>query len=539
MFAGTRRIAALAAAVGMALCPSAQAATPAASPSPKALKALDGRLREIVGTFGVTGLSVAVIADDKVVFLQGYGVRSATAGGQVDGDTMFQLASMSKPLSSALIATYVDEGRLDWNDRVVDRLPWFRVGDPAVTADLQLQDVLSHRTDVEATNWLIDVPGVTWRDAVERLRTLPQASPVRSRMSYDNVMYSVGGLMVVEQGDDYGAALKRRLFAPTGMSRSLANFETILDPAGVAACHECELPPGAVAPTAAIRGVANVATPHVRVLDAPPQEIHWRHIATTPSSSGMSSASDLAHFLRMMLNGGTIDGHRVLKAGTVAELLRERSLAPPARAPAPVAAYADQQARIADWSRGYALGWYTARYAGVDIRHHGGGLLGVAGDIAMAPDRKVAVVVLSNDRLYASNHMLAALYSALDTVLGLQPVDWTSYMRAEDRRAEAEVAATVPREGAFPALTEPARLAGDYCHPAYGRLVVTAKGQALEISQGAQRRGRLTRVGGDRFSLRWDGPRYGGRDLVFDAGPDGGPGALSIGPMRFTACAAK
>ncbi|MFT4252577.1 MAG: serine hydrolase domain-containing protein, partial [Caulobacter sp.] len=298
-------------------------------PSPKALTALDQRLQEVMKTWRPAGLVVALVADDKVVFLKGYGVRSVGHAGAVDGDTLFQLASISKPLSSALIGSYVDEGRLSWSDRIVDRLPGFRVGDPLVTADLRLEDVLSHRSDVEATNWLIDVPDLTWRQSVDRLKTLPQQAPFRSRMIYDNFMYSVGGQTIVALGDDYGEAMRRRLFAPTGMTRSLADFESIVDPAGLAGCHECELPPGAPDAFASIRpGIANVATPHVRVKDADTTSIHWRHVASTAASSGMSSASDMARFVRMILNRGEIDGHRVLQARTVDQILARRSLLP-------------------------------------------------------------------------------------------------------------------------------------------------------------------------------------------------------------------
>ncbi|TAJ73896.1 MAG: serine hydrolase [Phenylobacterium sp.] len=517
-----------------ALVLSAQPA--AAAPSAKALSALDARLQQIMQAWNPAGMAVAVIADDKVVFLQGYGVTSTTRdGSKVDGDTLFQLASISKPLSSALIGTYVDQGRLAWSDRIVDRLPWFRVGDDAVTADLRLEDALSHRSDVEATNWLIDVPGMTWRGAAERLRTLPQQAPVRSTMIYDNVMYSTGGLMLVEQGEDYAKALSGRLFAPLGMRRSLGDFEALLQREGVAACHECELADGP-GPVESVMATPNVAVPHVRVRDLPSTPIRWRHVATTAASSGMSSAADMARFLRMMLNGGTLDGVRVLKPETVAEILRLHSLARPGRTQ-PIAGFLVEQARIADWSQGYALGWYAARYAGVDIRHHGGGLLGVGGSVIMAPDRKVAVVVLTNDRLYSSNHVLAAAYSALDTALGLPAADWTGYMRIQDQRAAAEAEASIPaREGT--SLNPPARLAGRYCHPAYGELTVAADAAGLAISQGEQRHGRLLRVSGDRFALRWDGPRFGGRPLAFQIGPDGAASALDVDAMRFAACGA-
>lgn len=528
----------------VALCMGVASATVAQTPahrtpSPKALAALDQRLQAVMDAWRPAGLAVALIADDKVVFLKGYGVRSVGHPGAVDGDTLFQLASISKPLSSALIATYVDQGRLGWSDRIADRLPGFQVADPLVTADLRLEDVLSHRSDVEATNWLIDTPNLNWRQSVDRLKTLPQQAPFRTRMIYDNFMYSVGGQAVIQLGDDYALAMKRRLFEPTGMGRSLADFESIIDPAGLAECHECELPAGAPDAFASIKpGVVNVATPHVRVKSAPSAEIHWRHVASTAASSGMSSASDMARFVRMMLNGGEIDGRRVLRSGTVAQLLARHSLLVSAPSQ-PTPGFAVEQARIANWYDGYALGWATGRYAGVEIRQHGGGLLGVSGVVIMAPDRKVGVVVLSNDRLYSAEVVTAAGYSALDTVLGLPAADWIGYGKVAKAREDAEIEASIPKITApVVALTADASLAGTYCHSSYGRILVETSSEGLKASQSAQRTGKLTRVSGNRFALRWDGPRYGQRPAAFELDADGAPAALVVDGSRFVSCKA-
>ncbi|MEO8131680.1 MAG: serine hydrolase domain-containing protein, partial [Bryobacteraceae bacterium] len=72
--------------------------------------------------FNVPGIAVAVVKDGKVVALKGYGVRRLGSTAPVTPHTLFGIASNTKVFTSAALAMLVDEGKLDWDDRVVDRL---------------------------------------------------------------------------------------------------------------------------------------------------------------------------------------------------------------------------------------------------------------------------------------------------------------------------------------------------------------------------------------------------------------------------------
>src|SRR4051812_48981778 len=111
-------------AVLLALClPGAAAAKP---PEPRAV---DDAVSRAMPTWSVPGASVVVVLDGKVVHLKGYGVRDVTKEDAVTPDTLFSLGSCGKAFTTAAMAMLVDDGKLDWDDRVRDRLPSFRLSD--------------------------------------------------------------------------------------------------------------------------------------------------------------------------------------------------------------------------------------------------------------------------------------------------------------------------------------------------------------------------------------------------------------------------
>jgi CubicO group peptidase (beta-lactamase class C family) len=95
---------------------------------------------------GVPGLSVAVVAGDELVYLKGFGVRQVGKAGAVSGDTVFQLASVSKPLASTVVAGLVGRGAGRWDDRVAALIPGFRMSLPDTTARVTVRDMLSHQS---------------------------------------------------------------------------------------------------------------------------------------------------------------------------------------------------------------------------------------------------------------------------------------------------------------------------------------------------------------------------------------------------------
>ena len=106
---------------------------------------LDEKLQKALVDFYGTGLAVGIIKDGEVVFKKGYGYRNFSSKDTVTTKTLFGIASVSKAFTAASIGMLVEEGKLDWNDRVIDHLPWFQLSDPYVTRELRISDLLTHR----------------------------------------------------------------------------------------------------------------------------------------------------------------------------------------------------------------------------------------------------------------------------------------------------------------------------------------------------------------------------------------------------------
>src|SRR3546814_20851878 len=141
---------------------------------------------------GVPGMSVAVGEDGKTTRAKGYGVRKLGGNGPVDADTICPTGSTGKAVTGAALAILVDQGKIAWDDKVIDHIPWFQMYDPWVTREMTVRDLLVHRSGLGlGAGDLLFVPRSdrSRRETVERLRYIKPATSFRSSYAYDNVLY--------------------------------------------------------------------------------------------------------------------------------------------------------------------------------------------------------------------------------------------------------------------------------------------------------------------------------------------------------------
>jgi CubicO group peptidase (beta-lactamase class C family) len=99
---------------------------------------------------GVPGVAVGVVYKDKVIYAKGFGVREVGKPGAIDPDTVFMLASVSKPIASTVVAKLVGNGVVRWDDPAKRHNPAFALRDPYVTENATIADLLSHRSGLKA-----------------------------------------------------------------------------------------------------------------------------------------------------------------------------------------------------------------------------------------------------------------------------------------------------------------------------------------------------------------------------------------------------
>ena len=181
----------------------------------------DAYVQRAIAELHTPGIAIAVVKDGRTVFARGYGVRKLGSPERVDTNTVFQVASNTKATTAAILAMLVDEGKLGWNDRVVDRLPWFAMNDPYVTREMRVQDLLTHVSgfSLGMGDLLWFYSNFTRREIAERVRFLPITNSFRSNYAYDNVLYTVATMLIEEvEQKSWDNVIRDRITRPLGMT---------------------------------------------------------------------------------------------------------------------------------------------------------------------------------------------------------------------------------------------------------------------------------------------------------------------------------
>jgi CubicO group peptidase (beta-lactamase class C family) len=450
--------------------------------------------------FEVPGIAVAVVKDGKVVLAKGYGVRKLGEPAPVTARTLFGIASNTKIFTAAALAMLVDEGKLAWEDRVVDRLPGFQMSDAYVTREMRIRDLLCHRSGLGlGAGDLMAFPrtDLTPADLLYRLRFVPLATSFRSGYAYDNVLYGVAGAVLERvSGKPWATFIRERFFGPLAMTASRTSI-TELRP-------EDE----AVAPHA-MDGARLVAVPHMNMDN------------NAPAGAIVSSAEDLTKWVQALLNQGTLPGGKRLYSEQQARILwTPLTLMPAAQPPAAVA---ETKANFIT----YAMGEQVQDYRGQLMVWHTGGLQGMASRITLLPGQNLGVIVLTNQESGAA--FQAITNTILDHYLNAPAKDWVAAYRelqtARDAKAQAEVAkASTVRDAAGKPSLPLAAYAGRYRDPWYGDVLIEVQdGQlAIRFSHTPALAGRLEHWQHDTFVARFaDRTLNADAYLTFALNPDG------------------
>ncbi|MDZ7307574.1 MAG: beta-lactamase family protein, partial [candidate division KSB1 bacterium] len=205
------------------------------------LKRLDAYIEQARVQWEVPGLAVALVQNDSIIFAKGYGARELGKPGRVDAHTLFAVASNTKAFTAALLGLLVDAGKLTWDDRVVQHLPGFQMYDPYVTRELNLVDLLTHRSGLPVFGgdhlWI--GARLSREEIMRRLRFLPPSAPLRTKFQYQNLMYLVAGQIIPAVTDtSWDDFIQARLLAPLGMRETVTSIRFLAGRDNVATPHE-------------------------------------------------------------------------------------------------------------------------------------------------------------------------------------------------------------------------------------------------------------------------------------------------------------
>ncbi|MFJ4865689.1 MULTISPECIES: serine hydrolase [unclassified Streptomyces] len=495
LLAATAGATATATTTATAAATATSAPTPPPAPKPqitdaavdKAVARLDRTVADMMRRTGVPGVSVAVVHNDKVVHIKGYGVRRTGESAEVGPDTVFQLASVSKPVSSTVVAGALTDPQ-QWDDRT--QLPGFSLKDPWVTDHVTAADLFSHRAGLpDHAGDLLEDLGYDQAYIFDHLRLEP-LSPFRASYAYTNFGLTAAAEAVARaKGTSWQKLSADTLFKPAGMTRTSTEFSAYINAPDHASTH--------------VKNADGTWSPRfVRNPDA-----------QAPAGGVSSTATDMARWLRLQLSGGTLDGKRIIPADTLARTHLPEIVSQPTNG--------------AGTTGFYGLGWNVSYDSAGRLRlsHSGGFELGANTNVTMLPLEKLGIVVLTNGAPVGLPDAIALDFFDY-AEHGKVSTDWLPLAASAYAAALAPQGAAPTTDYAHPPTgAKPARdsaaYTGTYDNPYYGKATVTADDNgALTLALGPKPlRFPLTHYDGDTFSFVTTGENAIGRTgVIFSDG---------------------
>jgi len=426
-----------------------RAATPAQQAGDR-LSGIDGWIADNLKAWDVPGVAVAIVADGKVAMTRGFGRRDVAHELPMSEHTLLPIGSCTKAFTTFLLGTLVDEGKLAWDEPVRRYLPGFALQDEYASAHATARDLVTHRIGLPRHDLVwYNNQDLTREELVERLRFLAPNKQLRETFQYNNLAFlAAGRLAEVLTGTTWEEAMRQRVLAPLGMTHTFFRDA------------DAEQTP-------------DFALPYELEHDAL-RQVPFREVGNMgPAGSITSSAEDMARWLLVQLDGGTIDGRQVLQPATLLELhTPQMAIAAPAEKP-----------EVS--TTAYAMGWFVDAYRGHNRLSHGGNIDGFSAAVTLLPDDRIGVVVLANADGTGFPEVLTNYL--VDRLLALQPIDWNAEALAKRAAARAAQGAAAQRKAAVRVTgTRPAHAladyAGDYWNPGYGIVHVDVDGKSLRAT---------------------------------------------------------
>jgi CubicO group peptidase (beta-lactamase class C family) len=394
----------------------------------------------------VPGLAITVVQNGKVVFSKGYGMRELGKNEPVTTETLFGAMSTTKAMTVVGLAMLMDEGKLNWDDKVIKHLPNFRVGDPYITNELRVRDLLTHNAGLGNADFLWGfTPELSADEILNRMQFAVPVYSLRSSFIYQNIMYLVAGKVIEKvSGMTWEKFISQRLFAPLGMKNTFPNF-------------------------ALSQKYRNRSVSHFEIkgkIQVIPEDSADQIAA---AGAVWSTADDISKWVGFLLENKAADGNPLLKPETLNELFKPQTMVTPSQF-YPTAAITKPH-----WMT-YGLGFFQHDYRGEMVNFHTGSLAGRTAIIGLLRDKNLGVYIFGNLDHAEVRHAL--MYKVFDLfAFNDNSRDWSSEFKklydgikeqGKKREAETKAKRVLNTKPNLP-LSE---YAGTYSSPFYGTVEI-------------------------------------------------------------------
>jgi beta-lactamase class C len=306
---------------------------------------------------GTIGAAVAITYKNQVVLLKCFGVKKSGTNDSIDQNTLFRLASVSKPISGVLAGMLAEEQIIGLDDKVIDYIPGLRLKNQTITEELTVRNLLTHTTGLAPHSYdnLVEQK-LPLNQIMNQLYLAEIASDPGQLYTYQNVMFSLYDTIVASKtGKKYGEVLKEKLFIPFAMNDACTGLESFVNN-------------------------KNKALPHS---GTNPIKMNDRYYNTIPAAGVNASISDMKNFLLTLLTDSTPALNNVEEMIFTPQIQTDLT-----------GGYFSQWNKVD--SKEYGIGWRIIGYKGRKVAYHGGFVKGYRAEIALCKDEQVGIVYLSN-----------------------------------------------------------------------------------------------------------------------------------------------
>tara|TARA_R110002074_G_scaffold399589_1_gene593099 strand:- start:90 stop:1622 length:1533 start_codon:yes stop_codon:yes gene_type:complete len=451
------------------------------------LDSLDLQIRQIIKDFEIPGLSIGIVRNDSIIFTKGYGNLEIHKERKVDENTIFGIGSISKSFTALTLGILVDEGKIDWDDKVKEYLPYFELYAPYVTDNFSIRDLLTHRSGLK------DVSGGTlWyhsdysrKEIIKRLKYLEPVSTYREKPAYQNVMYVVASEIVkTVSGISWDNFLKARVFDKLKMNNSTSlSIER--------------------------ESNRNLAQPHIWNEDYKKVAIiQEKGDNLAPGGFIYSSAVEMSSYMRLLLNNGAIGNDTIVSPKIINEIFKPQIIYPIGGTP------------FYNEFTSYGFGWWLTPKNGHKIIEHSGGIDGMSANLVMIKDMNLGFVILTN----ASKEPAAFLLTAKILEKLFNDKSYNIYSRVMDyRNQNLKKKKEAPIQISKTPKTKPSleiqKYAGKYSDKMYGDILINyteSGGLEISFSHSQVFKGKLEHRHFDTFKIDWNDIRVPNGFLTFN-----------------------
>ncbi|MCX6112009.1 MAG: serine hydrolase [Proteobacteria bacterium] len=312
----------------------------------------------------IPGVAVAIIQDDKVVYMKGFGVKQEGRSDKVKPDTLFMIGSVSKCLTTLMVSKLVEEGKLKWSTPVRKVLPSFKLADDSITSKVLMKHTACACTGMprQDLEFAFSAEGTTAEDAIKQMALMRPTTGFGETFQYSNHLVMLGGYAGASAYDNkkdllsaYKEAMNDLVFKPLDMNNTFV-----------------ELPKNMVSRSAKPHGL-DFKENTVPIS----QKIEDSLYSVAPAGSIWSTVGDMSKYVIMELNKGIDENGKRLFSEEQIMLRRTPGV------------------RIND-TMSYGMGLINEKYKGLEVIWHDGGTFGFSSYMFFLPEQKIGAVILTN-----------------------------------------------------------------------------------------------------------------------------------------------